>query len=111
MIFETHVSINVFDKFKWKDRARINPCTYSKKNLLCQRVPSLCGFILTSLVDIETNDILELDQWNHVDALDVEEIMHQIWLDMIKFNRLKDKAKLKVNFNFNAQSKKLKGID
>ncbi len=27
-------------------------------------------------VDIKINHILELDQWNHVDALDVEEIMH-----------------------------------
>jgi hypothetical protein len=35
--------------------------------------------------------------------------MHQILLDVIKFNRIGDKAKLKVNFNFNAKNKKLKG--
>jgi hypothetical protein len=33
-------------------------------------------------------DILELDQWNHLNVLDVGKIMHQTWLDMIKFDRL-----------------------
>jgi hypothetical protein len=31
--------------------------------------------------------ILELDQWDHADALDVKEIMHQTRLHVIKFDR------------------------
>jgi hypothetical protein len=58
-----------------------------KKILLCQRVPHLLGLVFTSLVDIKKDDILELDQWNHLDILDVEKNMHQTWLDMIKFDR------------------------
>jgi hypothetical protein len=54
------------------------------------------GLVFTSLVDIKKNDILELDQWNHLDVLDVEEVMHQTWLDMIKFDRL---GRLKQNRN------------
>jgi hypothetical protein len=45
------------------------------------------GLVFTSLVDIKKDDILELDQWNHLDILDVEKNMHQTWLDMIKFDR------------------------
>jgi hypothetical protein len=58
-----------------------------KNILLCQRVPHLLGLVFTSLVDIKKDDILELDQWNHLDILDVEKSMHQTWLDMIKFDR------------------------
>jgi hypothetical protein len=47
-----------------------------KKTLLRQKVSSLPWFVLTFLVNIETNHTLELDQWNHVDALDVKEFMH-----------------------------------
>jgi hypothetical protein len=28
-----------------------------------------------------------MDQWNHLDVLDVEGVMHQTWLDMIKFDK------------------------
>jgi hypothetical protein len=45
-----------------------------------------------------------LDQWNHLDVLDVEEVMHQTWLDMIKFDKHGVEAKLKENFNFNASA-------
>jgi hypothetical protein len=31
---KSHVLIIKIDKFKWKDWARIKPCTYSKKNTL-----------------------------------------------------------------------------
>jgi hypothetical protein len=57
------------------------------KTLLCQIIPHLLGHVFTSLVDIEKDDILELDQWNHLNVLDVERIMHQTWLDMIKFDK------------------------
>jgi len=43
-----------------------------KRNILCQRIPSLPWLVLTSLVDIEIDHILELDQWNHADALDAK---------------------------------------
>jgi hypothetical protein len=58
-----------------------------KKILLCQRVPHLLGLVFTSLVDIKKDDILELGQWNHLDVLDAEEVMHQTWFNMIKFDR------------------------
>jgi hypothetical protein len=45
------------------------------------------GLVFTYLVDIKKDDILELDQWNHLNVLDVEEVMHQTWFDMIKFDR------------------------
>jgi len=67
-----------------------------KKTLLCQRVPHLLGHVFISLVDIEKDDIFELDQWNHLDALDVEGVMHQTWLDMIKCDR---HGGLKQNWN------------
>ncbi len=53
---------------------------------MCQRVPSFPWLVLTSLVDIETDDILKLDQWNHANALDVKEIMHQSRLHVSKFD-------------------------
>jgi hypothetical protein len=59
-----------------------------KKIMLRQKVSSFPWFILTFLVNIKTDHILELNQWNHVHALDVEEIMHQIKLHVIKFDRL-----------------------
>jgi hypothetical protein len=59
-----------------------------KKKFFYQRIPHLLGLIFTSLVDIRNDGILELDQWNHFDVLDVEKVMHQTWLDMIKFDRL-----------------------
>jgi hypothetical protein len=58
-----------------------------KKILLCQKVPHLLGHVFTSLVNIKKNGILGLDQWNNLNVLDVEGIMHQTWLDMIKFDR------------------------
>jgi len=45
------------------------------------------GHVFTSLEDIKKDDILELDQWNHLDVLDAG-VMHQTWLDMIKFDKL-----------------------
>jgi len=30
--YKSHVLIKKIDKFKWKDRERIKPCTYSKKS-------------------------------------------------------------------------------
>jgi hypothetical protein len=45
------------------------------------------GLVFTYLIDIKKDDILELDQWNRLDVLDVEEVMHQTWFDMIKFDR------------------------
>ncbi len=58
-----------------------------KKTLLCQRIPHLLGLVFTSLVDIKKDDILELDRWNHLDVLDAKTVMHQNWLDMIKFDK------------------------
>jgi hypothetical protein len=45
------------------------------------------GLVFTSLVDIKKDDILELDRWNHLDVLDAKTVMHQNWLDMIKFDK------------------------
>jgi hypothetical protein len=46
------------------------------------------GLVFTYLINIKKDDILELDQWNRLDVLDAEEVMHQTWFDMIKFDRL-----------------------
>jgi hypothetical protein len=54
-----------------------------KKTLLCQIIPHLLGHVFTSFVDIEKDDILELNQWNHLDVLDVEGVMHQTWLEAL----------------------------
>jgi hypothetical protein len=59
-----------------------------KKTLLPQRIPSLPLFVLTSIIDNMIDHTLELNQWNHVNALDVKEIMHQTRLHMIKFDKL-----------------------
>ncbi len=56
---------------------------------MCQRIPSLPWLVFTSFIDIGVDHIFELDQWNHADALDAEEIMHHIKLHMIKFNKTK----------------------
>lgn len=86
--YKSHVLIRKLNKFKWKYLEGIKPYTYSKKILLCQKILSLSWVVFTSLVDIGTNHILELDQRNHADVLDVEEIMCQIRLHVIKFDRL-----------------------
>jgi hypothetical protein len=60
---------------------------YSKKLSYVKEYQIFFQLVFTSFVDIGIDDILELDKWNHVDALDAKEIMHQTWLDVIKFNR------------------------
>jgi hypothetical protein len=95
MIFVNHISIRKIDRFKWKNWERIKPCTYSQKNSFASRVPSLPWLVFTSLIDIGINNILELDQSNHVNALDVEEIMHQTRFHVIKFDRI---GRLKQNW-------------
>jgi hypothetical protein len=40
-----------------------------KKTMLHQKVPSLPWLVFTSLVNIGINHILELNQWNHANAL------------------------------------------
>jgi hypothetical protein len=78
-----------------------------KKTLLRKKEPSLPWLVLTSFVGIGIDHILELDQWNHVNALDVEEIMHQTKLHVIKLDKFGDfQQNWQKNFNFNAQSKK-----
>jgi hypothetical protein len=39
------------------------------------------------LIDIGTDHILKLDQWNHADVLNVKKIMHQTRLYVIKFDK------------------------
>jgi hypothetical protein len=68
------------------------------------------GLIFTSLVDIRNDDILELDQWNHFNVLDVEKIMHQTWLDMIKFDRLGGWSKIEKKLQFQCKCTK-QGIE
>jgi hypothetical protein len=85
----SHVPIRIINKFKWKDWVRIKPCTYSQKKLSCVREYQVfLDLFFTSLVDIGTDRMLELDQWNHANALDAEEIMHQTRLHVIKFKIL-----------------------
>jgi hypothetical protein len=55
---------------------------------LHHKVPHLLGLVFTFLVNIKINDILELDQWNHPDALGMEKVMHHTCFDVIKFDRL-----------------------
>ncbi len=51
--------------------------TYSQKNFFVSKSTTsseICPHI--SCRSIAINDILELDQWNHIDTLDVEEVLH-----------------------------------
>jgi hypothetical protein len=69
-----------------KIRQESNLVNIVKIIILYQKLPHLLELVFTSLVDIKKDDILELDQWNHLDILDVQEIMHQTCLDMIMIN-------------------------
>jgi hypothetical protein len=90
---EEMISINHMSRPKnliywiWKTRKEINLVHIVKKFFLLQKVPSLPWLVLTCCLDIETNDILKLNQWNHADAMDVEEIMHQTRLHVIKLDK------------------------
>jgi hypothetical protein len=98
VIFVNHMSqLENLTNWIWKTRKETNLVHIVKKILFRQIVPILPWLVLTSFVDIETDDILKLDQWNHVDVLDVKEIMYQTKLHVIKFDRprgLKKKSRI-----------------
>jgi len=59
-----------------------------KKGLQCEGMLSLLRLALISFVHVYWQHILELLQGNDSSPLNAIELVHKVWLDMIKLNAL-----------------------